>query len=98
MLKKKSEALELSTQLGTIEFGQSCKATVEAHAAKFEELYSSLRSLVASQVNTEEGYLPYVKQFLEASRNYEAPKMAVQGMVKSLKVKNAPKKKAKAKP
>ena len=34
VLKKKSEALELSTQLGTIEFGQSLKATVEAHAAK----------------------------------------------------------------
>ena len=32
--QEKSEALELSTQLGTIEFGQSLKATVEAHAAK----------------------------------------------------------------
>ena len=98
MLKKKSEALELGTQLGTIEFGQSLKNTVEQHAAKFEELYNGVRTLVAGQVDREEDYLPYVKQFLEVSRNYEAPKMAAQGMVKSLKVKNAPKKKAKAKP
>ncbi|CAJ1441805.1 unnamed protein product [Effrenium voratum] len=98
VLKKKSEALELGTQLGTIEFGQSLKNTVEQHAAKFEELYNGVRTLVAGQVDREEDYLPYVKQFLEVSRNYEAPKMAAQGMVKSLKVKNAPKKKAKAKP
>ncbi|CAJ1402263.1 unnamed protein product [Effrenium voratum] len=96
VLKKKSEALELGTQLGTIEFGQSLKNTVEQHAAKFEELYNGVRTLVAGQVDREEDYLPYVKQFLEVSRNYEAPKMAAQGMVKSLKVKNAPKKKAKA--
>lgn len=71
-------------------------------ALMLRELYTSTRKLVTDGVDDEGSYIPHVRAYIQACKDYEGPQKAASGMTKSMKRKakteGEPKKKANRKP
>ena len=49
------------------------------------QLYKQINTLVNAQNDTESAYIPLVRAFIQTCQEYDGPKEAAKGMVRSLK-------------
>lgn len=52
-------------------------------------MYKDTSRLVAEACDSEASYIPFVRQYIDACKEYEGPKEAAAGMLKSLKRKSS---------
>lgn len=112
VMKKKMEADQFCLQLQTLPFGAALKEELGKFATRFESgacefkagvfpaaivLDTQINALVSTQNDHEATYIPHVRSFIQACQDYEGPKKAADGMVKSMKRKAPSAKQPKAK-
>ena len=95
VLKCKTEASKLSTQLKSLSYATQLVEDLEKYIVKFDGLYCDIRKLIQQKMDEERPYIVHVKSFVELQRSFQDVKASASAMARGVKAKASAKKGAK---
>ena len=97
VLKCKTEASKLSTQLKSLSYANDLVTDLEKYIVNFDNLYCDIRKLIQKKIDEEKPYIVHVKCFVELQKSFQDVKASASAMARGVKAKASAKKGAKKK-